>query len=96
MATALQTGEKYHASLLDSLHTEEHVWAEFQLATNLVCRGGLILIHDARFVHGEIPRVLARIEAAGFHFVRLWCAEDGYSEDDNLGLAVIENRGPIN
>jgi len=22
--------------------------------------------------------------------------EDGYSEDDNLGLAVIENRGPIN
>ncbi|MBP8251563.1 MAG: NPCBM/NEW2 domain-containing protein, partial [Herpetosiphon sp.] len=49
MQQAIAAGETYHAALLDSLHTAEHVWAEFQLATQLVCAGGLILIHDATY-----------------------------------------------
>ena len=31
MRAALDAGERYEAALLDSVHTEEHVWAEFQL-----------------------------------------------------------------
>ena len=41
-------------ALLDSLHTEEHVWAEFQLAARLVYPGGLILIHDANLAGGTV------------------------------------------
>ena len=92
MVAALQAAECYDGALLDSIHTEEHVWAEFQLAAQLVCPGGLILIHDVRYVHGTVERALQRIEAAGYGVVRLWTAECGVCEDDQLGLAVIENR----
>lgn len=92
MAAALQAGERYDAALLDSIHTEEHVWAEFQLAAQLVCPGGLILIHDVRYAYGTVEKALQRVEAAGYGVVRLWTAECGECEDDQLGLAVIENR----
>ncbi len=92
MAKALETGECYDAVLLDSVHTEEHVWAEFQLATQLVCPGGLILIHDATYKGGTVDGALRRIEAAGYGEVRLWVAEEGIAEDDRLGLALIENH----
>jgi predicted O-methyltransferase YrrM len=92
MAAALQAAERYDAALLDSIHTEEHVWAEFQLAARLVCPGGLILIHDVRYIHSTVERALQRIEEAGYGVVRLWTAECGVREDDHLGLAVIENR----
>jgi len=92
MAAALQAAERYDGALLDSIHTEEHVWAEFQLAAQLVCPGGLILIHDVRYFHGTVERALQRVEAAGYGVVRLWTAECGVCEDDQLGLAVIDNR----
>jgi predicted O-methyltransferase YrrM len=92
MAAAQKSGETYDAALLDSIHTEEHVWAEFQLASKLVCMGGLILIHDAKYVGGTVEQALRRIEAAGYGVTRLWTAECGTQEDDSLGLAVIENR----
>ncbi|MBP8251804.1 MAG: glycosyltransferase, partial [Herpetosiphon sp.] len=92
MQQALLAGETYHAALLDSLHTAEHVWAEFQLATQLVCAGGLILIHDATYRHGTVAQALRQIEAAGYNVVRLWTAESGIREDDQLGLAIVENR----
>jgi glycosyltransferase involved in cell wall biosynthesis/predicted O-methyltransferase YrrM len=92
LRAAIDAGEHYEAALLDSVHTEEHVWAEFELAAQVVCPSGLILIHDARYRHGTVDRALQRIEAAGYNVVRLWCAEDGVAEDDHLGLAVIENR----
>src|SRR5262249_19109640 len=89
---ALDADERYEAVVLDSLHTETQVWAEFQLAAQLVCQGGLILIHDAVYRHGTVPAALRRIEDAGFNVVRLWTADEGVREDDRLGLAVIENR----
>ncbi|WP_437299171.1 CmcI family methyltransferase [Sorangium sp. So ce426] len=92
MAAALEAGERYEAALLDSIHTEEHVWAEFELASRLVCPGGLILIHDAIYAHGTVGKALLRIQAAGYDVTRLWTAESGIHEDDRLGLAVIENR----
>ena len=92
MQSALEAGEQYQAALLDSLHEAEHVWAEFQLASELVCPGGLILIHDATYAGGTVPATLERIEAAGYNVVRLWAADGGTAEDDQLGLAIIENR----
>ncbi len=92
MATALAAGECYDAVLLDSIHTEEHVWAEFELAKELVCPGGLILIHDPCYIHGTVEGALQRIEAAKYGVVRLWTAESGVPEDDGLGLAIIENN----
>jgi cephalosporin hydroxylase len=92
MAAAIEAGERYHAALLDSIHTEEHVWAEFQLASQLVCAGGLILIHDPWFVDGTVEGALGRIAREGYGVVRLWTSEAGVPEDDHLGLAVIENR----
>jgi predicted O-methyltransferase YrrM len=92
MASAIAANERYDAALLDSIHTAEHVWAEFDLARQLVCPGGLILIHDVRYAHGTVEEALQRIEAAGYGVVRLWTAEGGACEDDRLGLAVIENR----
>lgn len=92
MSAAQQQGESYEAALLDSLHTEEHVWAEFQLATQLVCPGGLILIHDVQLSTGTVEQALRRIEDAGYAVTRLWTAEQGVQEEDRLGLAVIENR----
>jgi predicted O-methyltransferase YrrM len=92
LQAALDAGESYEAALLDTLHTEEHVWAEFELASRLVCRGGLILIHDVTFAHGTVEAALRRIERAGYGVTRLWTAEGGVREDDRLGLAVVENR----
>ena len=65
LRAAIDASERYEAALLDSVHTEEHVWAEFELAAQVVCPGGLILIHDARYRHGTVDRALQRIEAAG-------------------------------
>jgi predicted O-methyltransferase YrrM len=91
MAIALEIGERYDAALLDSLHTAEHVWAEFQLATQLVCPSGLILIHDACLSYGTVTEALERIKTMGYGVTRLWSAASGEQEDDHLGLAVIEN-----
>ena len=55
MRMALDAGEVYEAVLLDSVHEAEFVWAEFQLAAELVCPGGLILIHDATYANGTVP-----------------------------------------
>lgn len=92
MQHAIDAGEQYDAVLLDSQHKEEHVWAEWNLARQLVCRGGLILVHDAIWRGGTVEAALARIERAGYGVVRLWTAECGVAEDDRLGLALIENR----
>jgi predicted O-methyltransferase YrrM len=89
---AIAAGERYDAILLDSLHTEEHVWAEFELAAQLVCPGGLVLIHDACYADGTVDGALRRIEQAGYGVVRLWSADGGVQEDDHLGLAIVENR----
>jgi predicted O-methyltransferase YrrM len=92
LQAALAAGEQFEAALLDSIHTEEQVWAEFQLAAQLVCPGGLILIHDAIYANGTVAGALRRIETAGYNVVRLWTAEAGLPEDDHLGLAIVENR----
>jgi predicted O-methyltransferase YrrM len=92
MDAAIQAGERYDAALLDSLHEEKHVYAEFQRAARLVCPGGLILMHDARYKGGTVDRALLRIEKDGYGVTRLWTADCGTAEDDGLGLAVIENR----
>jgi predicted O-methyltransferase YrrM len=91
MAAALDAGERYDGALLDSIHTENQVWAEFQLAIQLVCAGGLILIHDSRYAHGTVEQALVRIEADGYNVSRLWAAESSVAEDDHLGLALIVN-----
>ena len=89
---AIDAGELYDAILLDSLHTAEHVWEEFQRAVRLVCPGGLILIHDACYANGTVGGALQKIDAAGYGVTRLWSADGGVREDDRLGLAIIENR----
>jgi predicted O-methyltransferase YrrM len=91
MQMAIDAGETYEAALLDSLHTGERVWAEFQLATRLVCPGGLILIHDAIYTGGTVPEALSRIRDSGYNVIRLWAAASGECEDDHLGLAIVEN-----
>ncbi len=92
MNAALAAGERYEAALLDSLHSADHVWAEFQLAIQLVCPGGLILIHDPLLTRGTVDQAIERIKAAGYGVVRLWAATVGIDEGDRLGLAVIENN----
>ncbi len=92
MEQAIAAGEEYDAVLLDSLHTAEHVWEEFQRAVRLVSPGGLILIHDACYANGTVEGALSRIDAIGYGVTRLWAADSGAREDDRLGLAVIENR----
>lgn len=92
MMAELDAGRRYEAALLDSVHHEDHVWREFELAAELVCPGGLIIIHDATFAGGTVAAAIARIEAAGYGVTRLWTATGGVHEDDRLGLAVIENR----
>lgn len=91
MTGAIEAGERYDAALLDSVHTAQHVLAEFWLAARLVCPGGLILIHDAVYRGGTVANALRQIEVAGYGVTRLWTAESGVPEDDGLGLAVIEN-----
>ena len=85
-------GETYDAALLDSVHTAEHVLQEFEYARQLVCPGGLILIHDAVWKFGTVGDALRQIEKMGYGVVRLWTAEEGVPEDAGLGLAIIENR----
>ena len=92
MTAAIAAGEEYQAALLDSIHTAEHVREEFLLASRLVCEGGVIAIHDARYAHGTVAVALDRIAAEGYGVVRLWTAVEGAQEDDRLGLAVVENR----
>ena len=92
MDAALARGERFDAVLLDSIHEEHHVYAEFQRATRLVCPGGLIVFHDPVYPGGTVDRALLRIEADGYGVTRLWTAECGKAEDDGLGLAVVENR----
>ena len=89
---AIAAGETYHAALLDSVHSAGHVLQEFELARQLVCPGGLILIHDAILKSGTVGAALDQIAEQGYGVVRLWTAEGGIHEDDGLGLAVIENR----
>jgi predicted O-methyltransferase YrrM len=92
LQAALDAGERYDAALLDSLHEEEHVWREFEVARKLVCEGGLILIHDPCLPSGTVGPAVERIEAAGYGAIRLFTAVTGVPEEDGLGLAVIENR----
>jgi hypothetical protein len=92
LRAALSDGETYHAALLDTVHTREHVLREFDFARRLVCEGGLILIHDAIYCGGTVGAALDEIQRQGYGVTRLWTAEDGEREDDALGLAVIENR----
>ena len=92
MMAALQNGERYDAALLDSLHTQEQVWAEFEVASQIVADGGLILVHDACNAKGTVEGALRRIEQHGYGVVRLWTTANGAAEDDHLGLALIENR----
>lgn len=92
LRSELAKAECYDAALLDSVHTQEHVLREFQLARQIVCTGGLILIHDAIWSPGTVGEALKEIELMGFNVVRLWTADHGRSEDAGLGLAVIENR----
>jgi predicted O-methyltransferase YrrM len=91
LAAALGAGEEYDGALLDSLHTEDHVWGEFELATQLVRPGGPILVHDWRW-ELDVQRVLARMERAGYGVVRLLGPGD-VEEESGLGLALIENCG---
>jgi hypothetical protein len=81
MAAALQSGERYEGALLDSIHSEEQVWAEFQFAAQLVCPCGLILVHDPRYSLGTVEQAIIRVEAAGYNVSRLWAAESGVAED---------------
>ncbi|RLS57109.1 MAG: hypothetical protein DWH91_05060, partial [Planctomycetota bacterium] len=89
---ALSSGESYHAALLDTVHTAEHVLREFELARQLVCPGGLILVHDAILRNSTVDQALDAIQRQGYGVSRLWTADQGTPEDDRLGLAVIENR----
>jgi predicted O-methyltransferase YrrM len=92
MTAAIAAGERYDGALLDSIHSEEHVFQEFSLATQLVVPGGIIAIHDATYLHGTVDAALQRIRALGYDVTRLWTADTAAHEDDRLGLAIIENR----
>lgn len=87
---ALADGERYDAALLDSLHTEAHLSAEFELTSKLVRPGGPILVHDWRAI-ADMDRVLTAAQRAGYGVVRL-LAEGGEEEEAGLGLAIVENR----
>jgi hypothetical protein len=92
LRAARESGERFHAALLDSVHEAAHVLEEFRLATEVVCENGLILIHDATYARGSVGTALEQIERNGYNVVRLWVAAAGALEDDGLGLAIIENR----
>ena len=91
MAQCLANGERFHAALLDSIHSREQVLQEFALAKQLVCPGGLILIHDPNLHTGTVQQAIDEIDSMGYPVVKLWSAEDGVREDDRLGLAIVEN-----
>jgi hypothetical protein len=82
MRDAIDRGERYDGALLDSLHTEEHVAAELELALQLVEPGGLVLVHDWR----AIPAVDAALD--GHPVVRL-LGGGVAAEEDGLGLAAV-------
>jgi predicted O-methyltransferase YrrM len=90
MRGLIAAGERFDAALLDSEHTEAQLWAELELAAQLVVPNGLILAHDSRWVPG-VARALDRFEAVGYPVVRLWAAESGVREDSELGLAIAIN-----
>jgi len=92
LTQAVRLGERYHAALLDTVHTCDHVLQEFELARQVVCPGGLILVHDPIWAMGTVNEALEKISAQGYGVVRLWSADEGVQEDDRLGLAIIENR----
>jgi predicted O-methyltransferase YrrM len=91
MHALLPTGERFDAALLDSDQSEAHVWAEFELARELVVADGLILVHDANSIP-DVIATLGRIEQSGFGVTRLMASRAGNREEAGLGLAVIENR----
>ncbi|MDA8018112.1 MAG: NPCBM/NEW2 domain-containing protein [Thermoanaerobaculia bacterium] len=92
LTAAVEAGERYDAAFLDSQHTLEHVLAEFELATQLVSPGGLILIHDVLLEGATVGEAVDRIQDEGYGVARLWTAEAAAAEGDRLGLAVVENR----
>jgi predicted O-methyltransferase YrrM len=93
MRCAMDNGESYEAALLDSIQTAENLWAEFDLARQLVWPGGLILVTNASYEGATVGEALERIQAAGYGVVRLWTAGERIADDcGKLGLAVIENR----
>jgi predicted O-methyltransferase YrrM len=87
MREALEAGERYDAALLDSLHTEEHVAAELELALALVEPGGLVLVHDWRAI-SAVDAVLTRADSKGRPLVRL-LGGGSVAEDDGLGIAAV-------
>jgi predicted O-methyltransferase YrrM len=91
MSTLRDAGERFDAAVLDSVHTESHLWSEFELASEIVVPRGMILVHDA-FSFPEVAEALERVEAAGFGVTRLLAAESCVKEDAGFGLALIENR----
>jgi predicted O-methyltransferase YrrM len=93
MEASIEAGETYDVAFLDSLHTADHVWAEFRLACRLIRPGCLILIHDAICSQGSVADALVRIRKAGYGVTHLWTGSRSALESDALGLAVIENRG---
>ena len=93
MDEAIARGQRYDAALLDSLHTEEHVWAEFQRAATLVCEGDSSSSTTWRSPAAAVEAALRRIEEAGYAVTRIWRGTSGVRADDGLGLAVVENRG---
>jgi predicted O-methyltransferase YrrM len=92
MSELVESGNHFHAALLDSIHTTEHVMKEFRLVTQLVCEGGIILIHDPLWRGGTVGQAVDDISKDGYRVVTLWSAEEGLSQDDRLGLALVENR----
>ena len=90
LGTALDAGERYDGALLGSVHTEERVWGEFELARQLVRPGGPILVHDWRPDEG-MQRAIARIESAGHGVARL-LGPCGVEEASGLGIALIETE----
>jgi NPCBM/NEW2 domain/Methyltransferase domain len=87
MRSAVDAGERYDAVLLDSLHDEEHVLAEIELAARLLGRPlAPILVHDWRAVPG-VDRALVEAAERGFSVVRL--LGDG-GEENGLGFAIVQ------
>jgi hypothetical protein len=94
MRGAVAAGEMYDGALLDSLHTEEHLFGELTLAQHLVRAGGPIVVHDWRALP-EVDRALVRAQSElGFHVVRL-LAEGGVEEDAGLGIAIAQHWNAV-
>ncbi len=89
LRSALDSGETYDAALLDSVHTAEHVLQEFEYASQLVCRGGLILIHDATWPYGTVGAALDEIDRRGYGVTRLWTAESAAHRTPDLDLQSL-------